>query len=231
MTAKELALFDLDHTLIDTDSDYMWGEFLVKKGLVDEGEFRQKNREFYEQYVAGTLDAVVYNEFVASFLKQHTLAQLDTWRAQYIANDIAPNVRPKAVAAIHSHVTQGHDILVVSATNAFVVKAIAQTLFGILPENVLATELELTDCDGMQGYTGKVAGRPNFQDGKIYHLEQWIANQAQQGVTYSKTYAYSDSKNDIPLLQWADVAVAVSPDDTLHAHALAQHWAVEDWAI
>ena len=84
MITKELALFDLDHTLINTDSDYMWGEFLVKKGLVDEGEFRQKNREFYEQYIAGTLDAVVYNEFVANFLQQHSLEQLHAWRAEYI---------------------------------------------------------------------------------------------------------------------------------------------------
>lgn len=227
MTVKELALFDLDHTLINTDSDYMWGEFLVKEGLVDEGEFRQKNREFYEQYIAGTLDAVVYNEFVATFLQQHPLAQLHAWRNTYIQRDIAPNVRPKALQAMQSHRERGHDVLVVSATNAFVVQAISEQLFGVAPEHVLATALELTK----DGYTGKVAGRPNFQDGKIFHLTQWIANQAARGMSYSKTYAYSDSKNDIPLLAWADVAVAVSPDDTLHAHALAHHWAVEDWSI
>lgn len=224
---KQLALFDLDNTLIDTDSDYLWGEFLVKKRLVNEGEFRQKNREFYEQYIDGTLDAVVYNEFVADFLKRHSLEQLHAWRSDYIANDIAPMVRPKAVQAIKAHLESGHDVVVVSATNAFVVKAIAETLFHIKPDNVLATELEISET----GYTGKVAGRPNFQDGKIFHLEQWIANQAKNGITYEKTYAYSDSKNDIPLLEWADVAVCVNPDDVLHAYALAHHWAVEDWAI
>ena len=227
MTVKELALFDLDHTLINTDSDYMWGEFLVKHGLVNEGEFRQKNREFYEQYIDGSLDAVVYNEFVADFLKNHSLEQLHAWRAEYIAHDIAPQVRPKAVHAMQSHIEQGHDVLIISATNAFVVKAISEQLFHVASDNVLATELELT----AEGYTGKVAGRPNFQEGKIYHLEAWLAKQAQKGITYSKTYAYSDSKNDIPLLAWADVAVAVSPDDTLHAYALAHQWAVEDWAI
>lgn len=100
---KELALFDLDNTLIDTDSDYMWGEFLVKHHLVEESLYRAKNREFYEHYIAGTLDAVVYNEFVAGFLKQHTLAQLHEWREQYLQDEIAPKVRPKAVNAIQSH--------------------------------------------------------------------------------------------------------------------------------
>lgn len=226
---KELALFDLDNTLLNTDSDYMWGEFLVKKGLVDETEFRQKNREFYEQYIDGTLDAVVYNEFVSAFLKQHPLEQLYAWRADYIAHDIVPMIRPKARHAIAHHLEKGHDVLVVSATNDFVVTAIAKE-FGITPDNVLATKLELT----ADGYTGKVADKPNFQDGKIYHLEKWLAKQATDargGLTYSKTYAYSDSKNDIPLLAWADVAVCVNPDDVLNAHALAHHWAVEDWAI
>lgn len=128
--------------------------------------------------------------------------------------------------AIANHRAKGHDVLVVSATNDFVVTAIANE-FGISPENVLATKLEITQ----DGYTGKVADRPNFQDGKIYHLEQWLAKQAQKGITYNKTYAYSDSKNDLPLLGWADVAICVTPDDVLHAHALAHHWAVEDWSI
>ena len=223
---KELALFDLDNTLLNADSDYRWGEFLVKKGLVDETQFRQKNQDFYEQYIAGTLDAVVYNEFVANFLKQHSLDQLYTWRGEYIAQDIVPNIRPKAVQAIANHRARGHDVLVVSATNDFVVTAIANE-FGILPESVLATKLEVTQG----GYTGRVADRPNFQDGKIYHLEQWLAKQAQKGVTYNKTYAYSDSKNDLPLLSWADVAICVTPDAVLHAHALAHSWAVEDWSI
>lgn len=225
--SKELALFDLDYTLINTDSDYMWGEFLVKNQLVNEADYCAKNREFYEDYIAGTLDAVKYNEFVANFLKQHSLAQLHDWRASYIVDEIAPFVRPKAVQTLQKHRNAGHDILVVSATNAFVVKPIANQLFGVAFDNILATELEVTE----QGYTGKVAGRPNFKEGKIYHLNQWISKQNQQGVHYKKTYAYSDSFNDLPLLAWADMAVCVSPDERLHAHALAHHWAVEDWSI
>lgn len=224
---KILALFDLDYTLINTDSDYMWGEFLVKHGLVNESLYRAKNREFYEQYLAGTLDAVAYNEFVASFLKQHSLTQLHKWRQQYISEEIAPFVRPKAVETIAKHQDLGHEILVISATNAFVVKPIANQLFGVAMDAILATELELTEA----GYTGKVAGRPNFKDGKIFHLEQWLTNKNAQGVFYEKTYAYSDSKNDLPLLQWADVPVCVSPDDVLLNHAKSQGWAVENWSI
>lgn len=227
MMEKQLALFDLDNTMIDTDSDYMWGEFLVKHQLVDASLYRAKNREFYEQYIAGTLDAVVYNEFVATFLKQHPIAQLHQWREQYVQQEIAPKVRPNAVKAIQTHLQKNHDVVVISATNAFVVKAIAQQLFSVDERNILATELEVTE----QGYTGKVAGQPNFQQGKIINLQKWIANQQKQGITYYKTYAYSDSKNDLPLLEWADVAIAVCPDDTLRAHALAHHWAIEDWSM
>lgn len=227
MIQKQIALFDLDHTLINTDSDYMWGEFLVKHHLVEESLYRAKNREFYEHYIAGTLDAVVYNEFVAAFLKQHPLTRLYQWREQYLQDDIAPTVRPKALQAIDAHSQAGHDVVVISATNAFVVNAIANKLFSVDDSRILATELEVTE----QGYTGKVAGQPNFKEGKLINLKKWLANQQQQGVTYSKTYAYSDSKNDLPLLEWADVAIAVCPDDTLRAHALAHHWAIEDWSL
>lgn len=227
MTEKQLALFDLDHTLIDTDSDYMWGEFLVKHHLVEESLYRAKNQEFYEHYIAGTLDAVVYNKFVAAFLKQHPLTRLYQWREQYLQDEIAPKVRPRAVQAIQAHVQAGHDVVVISATNAFVVKAIASQLFFVNKDNIIATELEVTE----QGYTGNVAGQPNFKEGKIINLNHWIAQKNAQGITYTKTYAYSDSKNDLPLLEWADVAIAVSPDDTLRAHALAHHWAIEDWSI
>ncbi len=220
---SELALFDLDHTLLNVDSDYMWGEFLVEQKLVNEALFRERNYQFYQQYIAGTLDAVEYNEFVASFLKQHSLEQLDSWRKAYINQRIVPNIRPKAVQAIEQHLQQGHDVVIISATNDFVVKEIAK-LFFINEKNVLATQLEKTQ----QGYTGKVVGKPNFQAGKIYHLQQWIN---QQNKTYQKTYAYSDSKNDLPLLEWADVAICVTPDEILKAHALAHGWAIEDWTI
>lgn len=223
---KQLALFDLDHTLLDVDSDYLWGEYIVKHGLVDEAQYRTANRNFYEQYIAGTLDAREYNEFVAQFLTTLPMQRLHDLRADYIKYEIEPHIRPKAVSAIRHHLDEGHDVVIISATNDFVVTAIA-ACFGVESSEVLATPLEIkNNC-----YTGKLADQPNFQSGKLYHLNKWLDNKHELGVAYEKTYAYSDSKNDIPLLEWADVAICVSPDDTLHAHALAHRWAVEDWKI
>ena len=223
---KELALFDLDHTLLDVDSDYLWGEYIVKKGLVDEAQYRTANQKFYDQYIAGTLDATEYNEFVAAFLTTLPLPRLYEIREDYINSEIVPHIRPKALNAIQHHLEAGHDVVIISATNDFVVAAIAER-FGIKATNVLSTPLEIKN----NRYTGKLSDKPNFKEGKIYHLNKWLAAKKEQGITYSKTYGYSDSKNDLPLLEWADVAVAVTPDETLHAHALAHHWAVEDWSI
>ena len=225
-TQKELALFDLDHTLLDVDSDYLWGEYIVNNGLVDEAQYRTANQEFYEQYIAGTLDATEYNEFVAQFLTTLPLARLHELREDYIKREIEPHIRPKAMEVLCQHIEKGHDVVIISATNDFVVSAIAKR-FGIEAANVLSTPLEIKD----ERYTGKLADKPNFKEGKIYHLDKWVHKQQLAGVTFEKTYAYSDSKNDIPLLEWADVAICVSPDDALHAHALAHHWAVEDWSI
>ncbi|PYE39766.1 HAD family hydrolase [Psychrobacter fozii] len=225
-TQKELALFDLDHTLLDVDSDYLWGEYIVNNGLVDEAQYRTANQEFYEQYIAGTLDATEYNEFVALFLTTLPLARLHELREDYIKREIEPHIRPKAMEVLCQHIEKGHDVVIISATNDFVVSAIAKR-FGIEAANVLSTPLEIKD----ERYTGKLADKPNFKEGKIYHLDKWVNKQQLAGVTFEKTYAYSDSKNDIPLLEWADVAICVSPDDALHAHALAHHWAVEDWSI
>lgn len=226
MAPKELALFDLDHTLLDVDSDYLWGEYIVKHGLVDEAQYQTANQRFYEEYIAGTLDATEYNEFVAEFLTTQTMERLYELREHYIQTEIDPHIRPKALSALKHHLEAGHDVVIISATNDFVVSAIAQR-FAIEAAYVLATPLEIQD----NRYTGKLTDKPNFKDGKIYHLEKWLAKQEAHGITYSKTYGYSDSKNDLPLLEWADVPICVTPDDTLHAHALAHRWAVEDWSI
>jgi len=223
---KQLALFDLDHTLLDVDSDYLWGEYIVKHDLVDEAQYRTANQKFYNDYIEGTLDATEYNEFVAQFLSSLPLHRLDELREDYIKSEIEPHIRPKAMEALCQHIEQGHAVVIISATNDFVVSAIAKR-FGIEAANVLATPLEIKD----DRYTGKLTDKPNFQAGKIYHLDKWLNNKQVAGITFEKTYAYSDSKNDIPLLEWADVAVCVSPDDALHAHALAHRWAVEDWSL
>lgn len=223
---KVLALFDLDHTLLDVDSDYLWGEYIVTNGLVDEAQYRTANQAFYEQYIDGSLDATEYNEFVAQFLTTLPLERLWALREDYIKAEIEPHIRPKALTVLREHLDLGHKVVIISATNNFVVSAIAER-FGICDANVLATPLEVKN----ERYTGKLTDKPNFKEGKIYHLNKWLDKQQAAGIVFDKTYAYSDSKNDIPLLAWADVAVCVSPDDALHAHALAHRWAVEDWAI
>lgn len=223
---RELALFDLDHTLLDVDSDYLWGEYIVKNGLVDEAEYRTANQRFYEEYIEGTLDATEYNEFVAQFLSSLPMDRLCELRDDYIKTEIEPHMRPQAISTLRHHLEAGHDVVIISATNDFVVSAIAER-FGIEQANVLATPLEVNN----NRYTGKLTDKPNFKDGKLYHLTKWLDGQKDQGITYDKTYAYSDSKNDLPLLEWADVAIAVTPDDVLHAHALAHRWAIEDWSL
>lgn len=222
---RNLALFDLDHTLLDVDSDYTWGEFVVKKGLVDIAEYVTKNQVFFEQYLAGTLDATEYNEFVAAFLATQSMQQLHKLRAEFITAEIEPHIRPLAQQAVEEHFEQGDDVVIISATNDFVVSAVAHC-FGIDADYVLATPLEVIDnC-----YTGKLSDRPNFQAGKLYHLQKWLERKAAAGVTYAKTYAYSDSKNDLPLLEWADIAICVTPDDTLAEKAATEGWEVKDWS-
>ena len=223
---KELALFDLDHTLLDVDSDYLWGEYIVKHDLVDEAQYRTANQKFYQDYIEGTLDATEYNEFVAPFLSSSLMDRLHELREDYIKSEIEPHIRPCAMEVLCQHVEKGHEVVIISATNDFVVSAIAKR-FGIEGANVLSTPLEIKN----ERYTGKLTDKPNFKECKIYHLNKWLEKQQSAGTTFDKTYAYSDSKNDIPLLEWADVAICVSPDDALHAHALSHRWAVEDWSI
>lgn len=221
-----LALFDLDLTLINVDSDHSWGQFIVEKGLVDAKVYADANDQFYQDYIAGTLDAVKYNEFVAAFLTTQTMANLHAFREEYLNKYIIPNMRPKGIEQINQHRAAGDTVLIISATNDFVVVPIA-ALFGIDAVHTLATRLEILN----NRYTGKVSGKPNFQAGKIYHLKQFIEQQAQNGVHFEQLIAYSDSKNDIPLLEYADVAVCVSPDATLQAVAADKGWQVADWAF
>lgn len=218
----KLALFDLDHTLLDVDSDYLWGEYIVKNGLVDEAIFRKKNDDFYQQYIASTLDPVEYNEFVAGFLAQHSLEQLHVWRTDYITTDIVPKIRPQGVDAIQQHRQAGHEVVIISATNDFVVNAVAE-LFDVDTEHTISTTLVCTDA----GYTGKVEGTPNFQAGKLVNLTRWL--ESKPDVTES--WGYSDSYNDLPLLEFADHAIAVTPDDRLRSHALTHAWTIEDWSL
>ncbi|MDO4442229.1 MAG: HAD family hydrolase [Moraxella sp.] len=221
-----LALFDLDMTMLDVDSDHSWGQFIVNKGLVDAAVYKDANDKFYQDYIAGTLDAVEYNEFVAAFLTTKSMAELHAHRQEYLDTWIVPNMRPKAVAQIKAHKDAGDTVVVISATNDFVVKPIAN-LFGVDDAHTLATVLEIRD----DKYTGRVGGRPNFKEGKLYHLSELINAYKDKGVVFDKLIAYSDSKNDLPLLGFADEAVCVNPDEILRAEAHARGWRIEDWSL
>lgn len=212
----QLAIFDLDNTLLAGDSDYLWGQYLVDQGLVDGAAYERENRNFYDQYKAGTLDI---NEFCAFSLKpltQHEPAQLYVWRAEFVRTRIEPIVAAGTPALLERHRAQGDHLLIMTATNRFITEPIA-ALLGI--DDLIATDPEMSNGR----YNGRVLGLPNFQDGKVKRLEQWRAQQSQK---FERTIFYSDSRNDLPLLLLADEAVAVDPDEVLRAEAVQRGWPV-----
>ena len=215
----KLALFDLDHTLLNTDSDHSWGEFLVNEGLVDPIRHRQMNNQFYEDYKAGQLDPIAYNEFVFEFLTQHDLAKLQQLHQQFMQKVIRAQMRPQGFAAIEKHRAAGHALVGITATSDFITAPIFHE-FGIT--EVIATTAELH----ADGYTGKVAGIPCYQQGKLERLAQWL-----NGRQVTESWAYSDSINDRFLLEYADHAIVVSPDDRLAALAEERQWVIQDWSI
>lgn len=215
----KLALFDLDHTLLDTDSDHAWGEFLVNEGLVDPVRHRQMNDQFYEDYKAGQLDPIAYNEFVFEFLTQHTQDELTALHQRFMEKVIRAKMRKAGFETIAKHREAGHQLVGITATSDFITAPIFRE-FGI--EEIIATTAEKIG----DKYTGKVAGIPCYQKGKLQRLDQWLA-----GRTVSESWAYSDSINDRFLLEYADHAIAVSPDAALQALAEEKAWKIEDWSV
>lgn len=211
-----LAIFDLDNTLLAGDSDYLWGQFLVDQGRVDGAWYERENRRYYELYVAGTLDMAEFCAFSMKPLAEHSLEVLQQWRAQFVHEKIAPVVAAGAPALLERHRAQGDTLLITTATNRFITEPIAE-LLGV--PHLIATEPELREGR----YTGKLAGTANFQSGKVERLSQW---RAQQRVEFSHSTFYSDSRNDLPLLLQADTAIAVDPDDTLRAEAQRRGWPI-----
>lgn len=213
-----LAIFDLDHTLLDGDSDYLWGEYMVENGIVDEAEYRQRNQVFFEDYQRGKLDNDVYLEFALAPLSRYPLEQLHRWRADYVETWIKPIVAPGARALLQQHRRQKHELLIISATNLFITEPIAALLE--VP-TVLATEPEVID----NRYTGRYLGTPTYQQGKVTVLRQWLA---ETGHDLDGSYFYSDSINDLSLLEIVDHPVAVHPDAELGAIAAARGWQIID---
>ncbi|MDB5988112.1 MAG: family hydrolase, partial [Nevskia sp.] len=197
-------------------SDYLWGRFLVERGLVDGEHYERENRRFYEQYSAGTLDIEAFAHFSFAPLAAHAPADLQGWRADFIREKIQPIVAAGAPALLAHHRARGDALLITTATNRFVTEPIAQ-LLGV--EHLLATELEQRDGR----FTGRLGARANFRDGKVSNLEAWLAQQAQH---YQQISCYSDSHNDLPLLRFAQHAFAVDPDPVLRAEAERCGWPV-----
>lgn len=209
-----LAIFDLDHTLISGDSDYAWGEFMVEKGLVDAARYRAQNDAFYADYKAGKLDVIAYQEFVLAPLTRLSMDEIDALHREFMISKINPMRLPKAAHLLNRHRRDGDFILIITATNRFITAPIASAL-GV--PDLIATEGEIRNGR----FTGKVKGTPCYREGKVKRLQEWLSG---AGQTLTGSYFYSDSHNDIPLLQLVDYPVAVDPDDQLRRLAERLHW-------
>jgi HAD superfamily hydrolase (TIGR01490 family) len=213
----KLALFDLDNTLLAGDSDFEWAQFLIHKGVLDREVYEARNQSFYDQYKAGTLDIHEFLEFQLRPLSRHPRGQLDAWHREYLRDWVIPMVAPGTPALLEQH--REHVRVIVTATNSFVTAPIAAHL-GV--PHLIATEPEQRDGE----FTGNVSGTPSFKAGKITRLEEWLAARGQGWADVDESWFYSDSLNDLPLLERVRHPVAVDPDDTLRAQALARGWPV-----
>jgi HAD superfamily hydrolase (TIGR01490 family) len=215
-----LALFDLDNTLLPLDSDYEWGQFLCRLGAVNAAEFTRRNDEFYAQYVAGTLNPIEYLEFAFGTLKRYPRAQLDAWHVQFMDEVIRPAMREEACALVEEHRSAGDLLVIITATNRFVTGPIAQA-FGI--EHLIAAEPEL-NADGE--ITGRLLGTPPFGSGKVTNTHAWLASLDKKLDDFGRSTFYSDSQNDIPLLSAVTHPVATNPNATLTKHAQVHGWPI-----
>jgi len=210
-----LVIFDLDNTLIGGDSDYLWSQFLTEEGIIG-SEHQRENQRFYDEYVAGTLDINEFLAFQLAPLATHEMQALLSWRERFLNEKIASIMLPSAEKLIKKHRDNGETLLIITATNSFVTAPIAERL-GI--PHLIATEPEISNGQ----YTGKVAGTPSFREGKVERLNQWLK---ETGRNLNDSWFYSDSHNDLPLLELVTHPVAVDPDKVLQQHAKDNHWPV-----
>ena len=211
-----LALFDLDNTLLAGDSEHAWGEFLIEIGAVDEEEFRAENDRLYEEYLAGTLDIYESIRFQLGPLMEHPPETLRRWQNEFMRSRIEPMITQAAVDLVEEHRGSGDELAIITASNSFVTRPIADR-FGV--RELLAIELERI----YGRYTGRVLGTPTFQEGKVLRLQEWIKGNCR---TLEGSHFYSDSHNDLPLLQLVDHPVAVDPDPVLRARAEEAGWPI-----
>ncbi len=212
-----LALFDLDNTLLAGDSDYEWGQFLVDRGVLEREAYESQNRAYYEQYQAGTLDIHEFLGFALRPLADHAPEELARWHAEFMRTRILPMMLPAARALVRRHLQAGELCAVITSTNSFVTGPIARE-FGV--EHLIATEPETRDGR----FTGRVAGLPCFREGKVRRLEQWLAGRGRQLADFEASSCYSDSHNDLALMERVTRPVAVDPDAALARQAQRRGW-------
>ncbi|MGA8051204.1 MAG: HAD family hydrolase [Burkholderiales bacterium] len=212
-----LSLFDLDNTLLAGDSDYEWGQYLVDRGVLDRATYEAQNQQYYDQYVAGTLDIHEYLGFALRPLAEHTAEDLKRWHAAFMRERILPMIGARSRALVQRHLDAGDLCAIVTATNSFVTAPIAHE-FGI-------THLIATEPESRGGrFTGRVAGTPCFREGKIRRVDSWLAVQGRGLEDFAVSTFYSDSHNDLPLLERVSRPVAVDPDPQLAAEAVGRGW-------
>ena len=212
-----LALFDLDNTILAGDSDYNWSRFLIQEGYLDGAIHAEKNEKFYADYKAGTLDIYAFVEFQFKPLARNPRTVLNQLLKKYVEEVIKPMITEKARALVKRHQDEGDLIIVITATNSFITRPIAE-LFGI--ENLIGTDPEEKEGE----FTGKVSGLPSFKEGKVTRLEAWLKNKKLSLASFEKSYFYSDSHNDLPLMQKITHPVAVDSDDILSEYAKSKGW-------
>jgi HAD superfamily hydrolase (TIGR01490 family) len=216
-TKQNLALFDLDNTLLAGDSDYNWSLFLIDEGLLDPKTHQDKNEQFYQDYKDGCLDIYAFLKFQLQPLSQHPKAFLDALHVKYMDKVIRPMMTEKSQALVNQHKASGDLCLVITATNSFVTQPIAEA-YGI--KHLIGTDPEMVDGK----FTGNVAGVPSFQEGKVTRLNAWLADRKQHLSDFETSYFYSDSHNDLPLLKLVTNPVAVDADPQLAEHAQKNAW-------
>lgn len=214
-----LALFDLDNTLLSGDSDFEWSQFLIEQGVLERELFEIKNITFYEQYKAGTLDIDEFLEYQLRPLSRHSRHVLDGWLEKFVQQRMLSLIGDPAKNLVAKHRNAGDICVIITATNSFVTAPLARQ-FGV--EHLIATEPEHKDGE----FTGRLADIPCFREGKITRLENWMAQRGWNWSSFANSWFYSDSLNDLPLLGKVKTPIAVDPDPTLRAHAEQHGWPI-----